>query len=61
VDRKQAYLQQIAAQDRVPVKPDKDDECVVEYESDDSKHSDSTRTKVDTANVTVLVTLYTKK
>jgi len=52
VNRKQAYLRQIAAKDRVPVKPDKDDECVVEYDSDDDRHGDSTSTKVDTANAT---------
>ena len=52
MDRKQAYLRQVAAQDRVPVKPDENDECVVEYDSDDDEHGDNTNAKVDTTSIT---------
>ncbi|XP_065902458.1 kanadaptin-like isoform X1 [Dysidea avara] len=50
VDRKQAYLREMAAK---PVKADNDDdECVVEYDSDDDEHGDNSSTKVDTTNTT---------
>ena len=52
MDRKQAYLRQVAAQDRVPVKSDENDECVVEYDSDDEEHGGNANAKVDTTSVT---------
>jgi len=47
VDRKQA------AQDRVLVKPDENDECVVEYDSDDDEHGGNKNAKFDTTSVTL--------
>ena len=49
MDRKKAYLQETAAHDRTPVNAD-DDECVVEYDSDDEEHGDNTRAGGDIKN-----------
>ena len=57
--RKQAYRWQVAAQDWIPVKSDENDECVVEYDSDDDKHGDSANAKVDTEMWPM--TMYMKK